>query len=78
MNSCHEEGVRDWNRAGIEAADPALRAASIPARFRSRTPSSLAEPPVSKRSEGRNQQLRESTQSQISVQHNQGKEKKGI
>eukprot|EP00757_Euglenozoa_sp_SAG-D1_P026846 gene26846-biopygen17435 len=26
MNSCHEEGVRDQNRAGIEAADPALRA----------------------------------------------------
>eukprot|EP00757_Euglenozoa_sp_SAG-D1_P026699 gene26699-biopygen17172 len=25
MNSCHEEGVRDQNRAGIEAADPALR-----------------------------------------------------
>eukprot|EP00757_Euglenozoa_sp_SAG-D1_P025111 gene25112-biopygen10414 len=23
MNSCHEEGVRDRNRAGIEAADPA-------------------------------------------------------
>eukprot|EP00757_Euglenozoa_sp_SAG-D1_P026612 gene26612-biopygen16996 len=23
MNSCHEEGVRDQNRAGIEAADPA-------------------------------------------------------
>eukprot|EP00757_Euglenozoa_sp_SAG-D1_P026095 gene26095-biopygen13874 len=22
MNSCHEEGVRDRNRAGIEAADP--------------------------------------------------------
>eukprot|EP00757_Euglenozoa_sp_SAG-D1_P026746 gene26746-biopygen17283 len=21
MNSCHEEGVRDGNRAGIEAAD---------------------------------------------------------
>eukprot|EP00757_Euglenozoa_sp_SAG-D1_P026645 gene26645-biopygen17063 len=42
MNSCHEEGVRDRNRAGIEAADPARRAgsaASIPARFRSRTPS---------------------------------------
>eukprot|EP00757_Euglenozoa_sp_SAG-D1_P026682 gene26682-biopygen17142 len=36
MNSCHEEGVRDRNRAGIEAADPPLRArsaASIPARF---------------------------------------------
>eukprot|EP00757_Euglenozoa_sp_SAG-D1_P026960 gene26960-biopygen17534 len=36
MNSCHEEGVRGRNRAGIEAADPALRAgsaASIPARF---------------------------------------------
>eukprot|EP00757_Euglenozoa_sp_SAG-D1_P026792 gene26792-biopygen17359 len=31
MNSCHEEGVRDRNRAGS--------AASIPARFRSRTPS---------------------------------------
>eukprot|EP00757_Euglenozoa_sp_SAG-D1_P016409 gene16408-biopygen499 len=38
MNSCHEEGVRDRNRARTEAADPA---ASIPARFRSRTPSSL-------------------------------------
>eukprot|EP00757_Euglenozoa_sp_SAG-D1_P003920 gene3920-biopygen12303 len=25
MNSCHGEGVRDRNRAGIEAADPALR-----------------------------------------------------
>eukprot|EP00757_Euglenozoa_sp_SAG-D1_P012353 gene12353-biopygen288 len=25
MNSCHEEGVRDRNRAGIEAADPALQ-----------------------------------------------------
>eukprot|EP00757_Euglenozoa_sp_SAG-D1_P016108 gene16108-biopygen483 len=24
MNSCHEEGVSDRNRAGIEAADPAL------------------------------------------------------
>eukprot|EP00757_Euglenozoa_sp_SAG-D1_P007981 gene7981-biopygen14450 len=24
MNSCHEEGVRDRSRAGIEAADPAL------------------------------------------------------
>eukprot|EP00757_Euglenozoa_sp_SAG-D1_P027011 gene27011-biopygen17579 len=24
MNSCHEEGVRDRNRAGIEAADPEL------------------------------------------------------
>eukprot|EP00757_Euglenozoa_sp_SAG-D1_P027054 gene27054-biopygen17619 len=23
MNSCHEEGVRDRKRAGIEAADPA-------------------------------------------------------
>eukprot|EP00757_Euglenozoa_sp_SAG-D1_P017040 gene17040-biopygen4842 len=23
MNTCHEEGVRDRNRAGIEAADPA-------------------------------------------------------
>eukprot|EP00757_Euglenozoa_sp_SAG-D1_P025963 gene25963-biopygen12358 len=23
MNSCHKEGVRDRNRAGIEAADPA-------------------------------------------------------
>eukprot|EP00757_Euglenozoa_sp_SAG-D1_P022762 gene22762-biopygen1962 len=23
MNSCHTEGVRDRNRAGIEAADPA-------------------------------------------------------
>eukprot|EP00757_Euglenozoa_sp_SAG-D1_P025863 gene25863-biopygen10940 len=23
MKSCHEEGVRDLNRAGIEAADPA-------------------------------------------------------
>eukprot|EP00757_Euglenozoa_sp_SAG-D1_P026278 gene26278-biopygen15489 len=23
MNSCHEEGVRDRYRAGIEAADPA-------------------------------------------------------
>eukprot|EP00757_Euglenozoa_sp_SAG-D1_P006565 gene6565-biopygen13739 len=22
MNSCHEEGVRDRNRAGIDAADP--------------------------------------------------------
>eukprot|EP00757_Euglenozoa_sp_SAG-D1_P026118 gene26118-biopygen14166 len=31
MNSCHEEGVRDRNRAAIEAPDPA--------RFRSRTPS---------------------------------------
>eukprot|EP00757_Euglenozoa_sp_SAG-D1_P026404 gene26404-biopygen16297 len=28
MNSCHEEGVPDRNRAGIEAADPALRAGS--------------------------------------------------
>eukprot|EP00757_Euglenozoa_sp_SAG-D1_P026339 gene26339-biopygen15935 len=25
MNSCHEEGVLDRNRAGIEAADPASR-----------------------------------------------------
>eukprot|EP00757_Euglenozoa_sp_SAG-D1_P026925 gene26925-biopygen17505 len=25
MNPCHEEGVRDRIRAGIEAADPALR-----------------------------------------------------
>eukprot|EP00757_Euglenozoa_sp_SAG-D1_P026666 gene26666-biopygen17108 len=25
MNSCHEEGVRDRNQAGIEAAEPALR-----------------------------------------------------
>eukprot|EP00757_Euglenozoa_sp_SAG-D1_P026140 gene26140-biopygen14311 len=24
MNSCHEEGVRHWNRARIEAADPAI------------------------------------------------------
>eukprot|EP00757_Euglenozoa_sp_SAG-D1_P026972 gene26972-biopygen17546 len=23
MNSCHDEGARDRNRAGIEAADPA-------------------------------------------------------
>eukprot|EP00757_Euglenozoa_sp_SAG-D1_P027330 gene27330-biopygen17829 len=23
MNSCHEEGARDRNRAGIKAADPA-------------------------------------------------------
>eukprot|EP00757_Euglenozoa_sp_SAG-D1_P019225 gene19225-biopygen5938 len=22
MDSCHEEGVRDWNRAEIEVADP--------------------------------------------------------
>eukprot|EP00757_Euglenozoa_sp_SAG-D1_P026555 gene26555-biopygen16846 len=28
MNSCHEEGVRERNRAGIEAADPVLRAGS--------------------------------------------------
>eukprot|EP00757_Euglenozoa_sp_SAG-D1_P007470 gene7469-biopygen149 len=40
MNSCHEEVVRDRNRAGIEADEPALRAGSIPARFWSRTPSS--------------------------------------
>eukprot|EP00757_Euglenozoa_sp_SAG-D1_P013621 gene13621-biopygen345 len=36
MNSCHEEGVRDRNRAEIKAADPARSAgsaASIPARF---------------------------------------------
>eukprot|EP00757_Euglenozoa_sp_SAG-D1_P007511 gene7511-biopygen14210 len=33
MNSCHEEGVRNQNRAGIEAADPAGSAALIPARF---------------------------------------------
>eukprot|EP00757_Euglenozoa_sp_SAG-D1_P012605 gene12605-biopygen3430 len=26
MNSCHEEGVHDRNRAGIEAADPARSA----------------------------------------------------
>eukprot|EP00757_Euglenozoa_sp_SAG-D1_P009795 gene9795-biopygen2882 len=42
-NSCHEECVRDRNRAGIQAADPARytgSAASIPARFRSQTPSS--------------------------------------
>eukprot|EP00757_Euglenozoa_sp_SAG-D1_P020905 gene20905-biopygen7018 len=42
MNSCHEEGVHDRNR-GIEAADltqSAGSAASIPGRFRSRTPSS--------------------------------------
>eukprot|EP00757_Euglenozoa_sp_SAG-D1_P004490 gene4491-biopygen12630 len=25
MSSCHEEGIRDRNRAGIEVADPALR-----------------------------------------------------
>eukprot|EP00757_Euglenozoa_sp_SAG-D1_P019362 gene19362-biopygen6021 len=25
MNSCHEEGARDRNRAGIEAADPLER-----------------------------------------------------
>eukprot|EP00757_Euglenozoa_sp_SAG-D1_P005256 gene5256-biopygen13057 len=25
MDSCHEEGVRDRHRAGIKAADPALR-----------------------------------------------------
>eukprot|EP00757_Euglenozoa_sp_SAG-D1_P024930 gene24930-biopygen10305 len=24
MNSCHEEGVREQNRAGIELADPAF------------------------------------------------------
>eukprot|EP00757_Euglenozoa_sp_SAG-D1_P026808 gene26808-biopygen17391 len=28
MNSCHEEGLRDRNRAGIEAADPALPSSS--------------------------------------------------
>eukprot|EP00757_Euglenozoa_sp_SAG-D1_P027044 gene27044-biopygen17610 len=28
MNSCHEEGVRDRNRAGIEAADLASRGIS--------------------------------------------------
>eukprot|EP00757_Euglenozoa_sp_SAG-D1_P026756 gene26756-biopygen4993 len=44
MNSCHEQGFCDRNRAGIEAADPALRllragsVTSIPVRFRSRTP----------------------------------------
>eukprot|EP00757_Euglenozoa_sp_SAG-D1_P026325 gene26325-biopygen15830 len=38
MNSCQEEGVRDRNRAGSEAADPEE---SIPTRFWSRTPSSL-------------------------------------
>eukprot|EP00757_Euglenozoa_sp_SAG-D1_P026966 gene26966-biopygen17540 len=29
MNSCHEEGVRDRNRAGIEAADPFARIGSF-------------------------------------------------
>eukprot|EP00757_Euglenozoa_sp_SAG-D1_P013767 gene13767-biopygen3731 len=29
MNSCHEEGVRDRNRAGIEATDPTLRAGCV-------------------------------------------------
>eukprot|EP00757_Euglenozoa_sp_SAG-D1_P021729 gene21729-biopygen7548 len=29
MNSCHEEGVRDWDRAGIEATDPARCAGSV-------------------------------------------------
>eukprot|EP00757_Euglenozoa_sp_SAG-D1_P026727 gene26727-biopygen17236 len=28
MTSCHEEGVRDRNRAGIQAADPAKRGIS--------------------------------------------------
>eukprot|EP00757_Euglenozoa_sp_SAG-D1_P026708 gene26708-biopygen17200 len=28
MNSCHEEDVCHRNRAGIEAADPTLRAGS--------------------------------------------------
>eukprot|EP00757_Euglenozoa_sp_SAG-D1_P012283 gene12283-biopygen16270 len=28
MNSCHEDGVCDRNRAGIEVADPTLRAGS--------------------------------------------------
>eukprot|EP00757_Euglenozoa_sp_SAG-D1_P020459 gene20459-biopygen6739 len=43
MSSCQEEGIRDRNRAGIEAVDPARSAgstASNPARFRSRRPSS--------------------------------------
>eukprot|EP00757_Euglenozoa_sp_SAG-D1_P019538 gene19538-biopygen6143 len=37
------EGVRDRNRAEVEAANPAFgagSAASVPARFQSRTPSS--------------------------------------
>eukprot|EP00757_Euglenozoa_sp_SAG-D1_P001926 gene1926-biopygen11184 len=34
MNSCHE-GVRDRNRAGIEAADPKLRVARLKERDRS-------------------------------------------
>eukprot|EP00757_Euglenozoa_sp_SAG-D1_P026844 gene26844-biopygen17433 len=29
MNSCHEEGVRDRNRAGTEAADPAPRSSEL-------------------------------------------------
>eukprot|EP00757_Euglenozoa_sp_SAG-D1_P026714 gene26714-biopygen4703 len=29
MNSCHEEYVRDRNRAGMEAADPAQSAGSV-------------------------------------------------
>eukprot|EP00757_Euglenozoa_sp_SAG-D1_P010900 gene10899-biopygen3066 len=36
MNSCHEEGVRDRNRANRSTGSTA----SIPGRFRSRTPSS--------------------------------------
>eukprot|EP00757_Euglenozoa_sp_SAG-D1_P027001 gene27001-biopygen17571 len=46
MNSCHEEGVRDRNGAGIEDADTALRAgsvASVPARFQIRIDSCLEE-----------------------------------
>eukprot|EP00757_Euglenozoa_sp_SAG-D1_P026282 gene26282-biopygen15545 len=30
MNSCHEEGVRDRNGAGTEAADPALTPCPFP------------------------------------------------
>eukprot|EP00757_Euglenozoa_sp_SAG-D1_P015260 gene15260-biopygen4217 len=29
MNSCHEEGVRDRTRAGIEAADPASSGSAL-------------------------------------------------
>eukprot|EP00757_Euglenozoa_sp_SAG-D1_P023374 gene23375-biopygen8588 len=34
LSLCHKEGVSDGNRAGIEAADPALR---LQLRFRART-----------------------------------------
>eukprot|EP00757_Euglenozoa_sp_SAG-D1_P026700 gene26700-biopygen17174 len=33
MNSCHEEGVRDQDRAGIEAADPARTGSAFPQKW---------------------------------------------